>query len=115
MKDSGAFSYFAGRGVVNLDGVVNSFEFQETLCRGELPQYLERHHVGYVVQHAVPELGEGFYDHFVLRYPCHFEGGHASDLTVRRDEEIYRGARYHDYQEHENRLLIWKLEPSGSP
>jgi hypothetical protein len=115
MKDSGAFSYFSERGVVNLDGVVNSFEFQETLCRGELWQYLARHHVGYVVQHAVPGLNEGFYDRFLLRFPCHFEGGHASDLMVRRDQEVYRGRRYRDYHEHEDHLVIWKIAPDGDP
>ncbi|HTO08566.1 MAG TPA: hypothetical protein VMR86_16075 [Myxococcota bacterium] len=115
MKDSGAFSYFSERGVVNLDGVVSSFQFQETLCRGELQQYLDRHHVAYLVQHSVQGLNEGFYDRFVLRYPCHFEGGHTSDLVVRRDQEVYRGSRYRDYLEHEDHLVIWKIAPDETP
>ena len=115
MKDSGAFSYFSERGVVNLDGVANSFEFQEALCRGELREYLERHHVGYLVQHAVPGLGDPAVDRFELVYPCHFEGGRDSVLTVRRDQEIYRGARYTDHMKHENQVVIWKLAPEGTP
>jgi hypothetical protein len=111
MKDSGAFSYFSERGVVNLDGLVNSFAFQEALCRGELREYLESHHVSYVVQHAVPGLGEGVYDRFLLSYPCHLEGGHASDLAVRSDQEVYRGASYRDYHQNENHLVIWRIAP----
>ncbi|MEZ4689439.1 MAG: hypothetical protein R3A12_04375 [Ignavibacteria bacterium] len=34
MKDAGHFSYFSGREVINLDGLVNSFEFQEILRTG---------------------------------------------------------------------------------
>lgn len=111
MKDSGAFSYFSERSVVNLDGVANSFEFQETLCRGELRDYLERNHVGYLVQHAVPGLTDPSKDRFELVYPCHFEGGRDSVLTVRREQEIYRGAPYLDHLQHENQVVIWKLNP----
>ena len=113
MKDSGAFTYYSGHDVVNLDGVVNGFAFEETLCRGELRQYLESHRVAYVVQHAVPGLSDGAYE-VVMTYPCHFPNGRDSELTFRSDQEVYRGRPYLDHLQQEHRLVVWRLAPDGS-
>jgi len=115
MKDSGAFGYFAERRVMNLDGVVNSFEYQETLCRGGLAAFLRQHGVGYVCQHAVPpEVRSGRYASFVQRYPCHLPGGGGSELTLERAREVYRGAAYHNYQGQEDQVVIWRISPGDS-
>jgi hypothetical protein len=113
MKDSGAFTYFAERGVVNMDGVANSFEYEETLCRGELAKYLADHHVSYVAQHAAPEAKDGDYRELVLRYPCHFDGGRDSELVLSRADEVYRGTPYRDYHENEHQLVIWRIGPEA--
>ena len=115
MKDSGAFGYFAERRVMNLDGVVNSFEYQETLCRGELAAFLRQHGVSYVCQHAVPpEVRSGSYASFVQRYPCHLPGGGGSELTLERAREVYRGSAYHNYQGQEDQVVIWRISPGDS-
>jgi hypothetical protein len=53
MKDSGAFTYFSDRRVLNLDGVISSFEYQRALCDKRLHEFLSAQNVRYVVQHAV--------------------------------------------------------------
>ncbi|HTO68804.1 MAG TPA: hypothetical protein VMR31_03000 [Myxococcota bacterium] len=112
MKDSGAFGFFSERSVVNLDGVVNSFAYQEALCRGELAGFLREHRVSYVCQHAVPpEVRSGSYTAFVQRYPCHLPGGGGSELELRRDGEVYRGPPYHNYFGVEDRVVIWRVPP----
>jgi hypothetical protein len=109
MKDSGAFSFFSERRVMNLDGVVNSFEFQEALCRGELLEFLARHGVAYIVQHAVPpDVRAGSYESYTQRYPCHFSG-RDSELALRRDREVFRGSPYHSYFGDEEQLVIWRI------
>lgn len=115
MKDSGAFGYFAERRVMNLDGVVNSFEYQETLCRGGLAAFLRHHGVAYVCQHAVPpEVRSGSYASFVQRYPCHLPGGGGSELTLEREREVYRGSAYRNYQGQEDQVVIWRISPGDS-
>jgi len=110
MKDSGAFSYFAGHRVMNLDGVVNSFEFSETVCRGELGEFLRAHGVEYVAQHAVPpDVRAGTYERFTQIYSCHFPGGRDSTLVFRRDHEVYRGSPYTNYQGRRDELVIWRV------
>jgi hypothetical protein len=110
MKDSGAFSYFAGRRVMNLDGVVNSFEFAETLCRGELGEFLRAHRVDYVAQHAVPaSVRAGDYESFTQRYPCHLPGGRDSTLVFSREREVFRGSPYTNHQGEADDLVIWRL------
>jgi hypothetical protein len=111
MKDSGAFSFFSERRVMNLDGVVNSFEFQEALCRGELAEFLARHGVAYIVQHAVPtDVRAGSYESYVQPYPCHFTGP-GSELTLRRDDEVFRGSPYRSYFGDPEQLVIWRIRP----
>lgn len=113
MKDSGAFSYFAERRVMNLDGVVNSFAYQETLCRGELAEFLARHGVQYVAQHQVPpEVSAGDYREFTQVYPCHFPGGRDSALVFRRDQQVFLGTPYRSYGGGESQLLIWRIAQS---
>jgi hypothetical protein len=110
MKDSGAFGFFSERRVMNLDGIANSFEYAETLCRGELEEFLQAHGVGYVAQHAVPpNVRDGDYETFTQRYPCHLPGGRDSQLVFSREREVYRGPIYRNYQRGEDRLVIWRL------
>jgi hypothetical protein len=45
----GLLGFFADRPWINGDGVANDFEYQDVLYRNELPEYLERNHVRYVV------------------------------------------------------------------
>jgi hypothetical protein len=112
MKDSGAFSYFAERKVMNMDGVANSFEYQETLCRGGLAEFLARRGVQYVAQHSVPpDVAAGAYESYTQPYPCHFAGGRDGSLTFRREQEVFRGTPYLAYGGSEHQLIIWRIAP----
>ena len=110
MKDSGIFSYFAERRVMNLDGVANSFEFADATCQGRLEEFARGHGVEYVAQHSVPpSVRSGAYETYTQVYPCHLPGGHDSELVLRRDLEVYRGTPYKTNGGHPDQLLIWRL------
>jgi hypothetical protein len=53
MKDAGHFAFFSGRDVINLDGLVNSFSYQDVLKEKRLNEYLLRNNVQYIAQHAL--------------------------------------------------------------
>jgi hypothetical protein len=114
MKDSGIFSFFARRRVMNLDGVANSFEFADAVCRGRLEEFARARGVAYVAQHSVPPaVQSGEYETYVQVYPCHLSGGHDSQLVLRKELEVYRSAPYTTDVGGEDRLLIWRLSPGG--
>jgi len=114
MKDSGTFTYFAQRRVVNLDGVANSFAFEDALCRGELERYLRERGVEYVAQHSVPShVRVGAYEVFVQEYPCRLDGGRDGRLALRRDLEVYRGPPYANDAGRLDQFFIWRLAPEG--
>ena len=110
MKDSGTFSYFAQRRVMNLDGVANSFEFASAVCEGRLEGFARGHGVEYVAQHSVPEaVQRGDYETYTQVYPCHLRGGRDSALVLRRDLELWRGTPYVSNAGSLDRLVIWRL------
>jgi len=47
--DVGELSFWTGNRVINLDGLVNNFEYQQVLRDGRLADYLRRHKVRYLV------------------------------------------------------------------
>jgi hypothetical protein len=49
VDNSGVVAYLSGRSVINGDGLINSWAYQESLRRGELPSYLAEHKVTYFV------------------------------------------------------------------
>jgi hypothetical protein len=112
MKDSGIFTYFAQRRVMNLDGVANSFEYANALCAGRLEEFLRSHGVEYVAQHSVPEsVRAGAYETHTQIYPCHLRGGRDGALVLRREFEVYRGTPYTTNAETPDQLVIWRLAP----
>ena len=56
--DAGVVGYFAQRPVVNLDGVVNSYQFYEASRDGRIGEFLADEGVGYVVNHGDDVEGE---------------------------------------------------------
>lgn len=49
VDNAGVVAYFANRSVINGDGLINGWEYQERLRSGELAQYLEEHSVHHIV------------------------------------------------------------------
>jgi hypothetical protein len=109
MKDSGAFTYQSRRQVVNLDGVINGFAYQEALCGGGLEPFLVASGVTYIVQHAVP-LGAEALD-FLQIYPCHLASGADAALTLHASDVVYRGPPGPAPTEH---VVIWRA-PWAAP
>jgi hypothetical protein len=111
MKDSGIFSYFAQRRVMNLDGLANSFEYAETVCEGRLEDFLRKHGVQYIAQHSVPErVGAGEYEVFTQVYSCNLPGGVDSALNLRREREVFRSTPYVNQRGIADQLLIWRID-----
>jgi hypothetical protein len=113
MKDSGIFTYFADRRVVNLDGVANSFAYQQALCAGDLEKFLRERGVGYIAQHSVPPAVRiGAYEVFIQIYPCRLPVGTNGRLELRRDLELFRGTPYANDSGRLDQLFIWRLDGS---
>jgi len=109
MKDSGAFTYFSGRRVVNMDGLVNSFEYMQELCSRGLDDFLQRAGVQYIVQHQVPtEVMTDVYEEYEQVYKCRLPGGTDGSIVMRRECEIYRGSPYLNSEDEPGQLVIWR-------
>ena len=112
MKDAGHFSYFSNREVINLDGLVNSFEFQEVLKDKKLNEYLEQNSVKFIVQHALwdrEDVTNGSYDSIDLNFISHKYSALSDTLTLSRKDEVYRSETYFDGP-YETIFLIWKYQ-----
>ena len=49
VDNAGLVGYFAGRPLINGDGLINGWDYQRDLRSGRLPEYLRRTGVGYLV------------------------------------------------------------------
>lgn len=111
MKDAGHFSFFSGRSVINLDGLVNNFEYQEVLKSKNLNEYLKSNNVRYLVQHGIwnrDDITGGNYDTLQIKIISHRYSSESDPVTVRKEDEVYRSEPYMDG---DNRVsfIIWKL------
>ena len=61
MTDCGYFSYFSRRTTVNLDGLINSYDYQLALESGTLDEFLEDCGVDYFNGYEVPDWAHPFY------------------------------------------------------
>jgi len=104
MRDCAIFGYFSDRRTINLDGLVNDYEYQEYISQGRLDEYLEKNGVDYFVHHAVTDAE---YDEIPFYIPGRLYGG-ASEITLRAEDEIYRGTPYTYKESIETMVAIWK-------
>lgn len=109
--DVGAMSFWTRRPVVNLDGVMNTFEYQDRIAQGGLKRYLRERgvtHLGTILwdreQSYTGRPAEPMYRHVIdpaaqkdARYPQHryfvysyLHGRHSDALVLRPGEEVYR-------------------------
>ena len=112
MKDAGHFSYFSNRQVINLDGLVNSFEFQEILKDKNLNNYFKDNSVKYIVQHAVwnrDDITDGEYESTELNFISHKYSLISDNITVHKKDEAYRSELYFD-GEYRTVFLIWNYQ-----
>ena len=113
MKDAGFMGFFSGRPVVNLDGLVNSFEYQDFLKDGRFREFLRQSGVNYFAQHAFTDasgVNTGEYVSYTFRSFSHLYDCVGGDLHLKRSEEVYRSKPYYDDGD-KTVLVIWKLTP----
>lgn len=114
MKDCGAFGYYSERTTINLDGMVNDFEYQEYLRRGELKEYLDENGVDYFVQHAFwfkdKPVNTGDYEEYSLYIPCRVYDGKGGTVTVKKENEVFRSDYYIPRTNEPTRVIIWRYE-----
>lgn len=55
MRDAGTFGYFTQQPTINLDGLVNNYEFAEFLKNGRIGEYIKEERIRYLVFHAAQE------------------------------------------------------------
>jgi len=56
--NAGVLSYFSGRQIINLDGLINSYAYYDAMKRGEDPEFVVNQHVAYVFDmYPVPASG----------------------------------------------------------
>ncbi len=108
--DSGALSFWTGRRVINLDGLVNNHDYQHRLAKGELRAYLTEKKVAYIAlahwglpgqettrrerMYAHRHFPEGIesaryasYDFHVYAY---LHGVESDRITFRPSDEVFR-------------------------
>jgi len=107
MKDSGVFGYFSNRRTVNLDGVINSFDYQEYLRDGRLAEFLDLNQVSCLAQHAFIQGGPGYesgYMYTKLTIRSHmYEIDNVIDLHEK--DEVYRSAPY-NFTEYRKAVML---------
>jgi hypothetical protein len=116
VADAGVIGYFSQRQVVNLDGVVNTMEYQKMLRDKNLNQYLLQNHVTYLCYWTWTRQDfdrlTGGYREYGVHYFSWLYRVFSEDLIVRREDEVYRSSTYRWEADGTNRpfnVLIWKI------
>lgn len=129
MTDAGYFAYFSRRNTVNLDGLINGYEYQAALANGTLDPYFARCGITYVSDYEMPAATER-YHRIKLTHLFHSEqekGRNGYDQVFPLDETVYRSPPYAPYEFFVHQrprpgivFCIWpyqsgRLMPSGAP
>ena len=120
--DSGVLAYFSERSTVNLDGLINSFDYFERLRAGggQVEEYLAEKGVGYILDqcsYGLEDVLSGNYEVRPLRITDWAEGRVAAEIPVRPEDEAYRldvrSRRYLGSAETEpNSIILYRYRPS---
>jgi uncharacterized membrane protein YiaA len=112
MSDAGIFAYFCERRVVNLDGLVNDYEYQDILRAGKFGEYLQNQGINYIADVALyddklPALG-GYseYEYLVVsrlyRLP-------SALIFFNDSDEIYRSESFPASKGATGAVFIWRV------
>ncbi len=110
MTDCGMFGYFAQRRTVNLDGVINSYQYLDALSTGRLSEFLAKCHITHIVDYEVPV--DRHYN-YRIRLPARVPGEARYELRPSMSEALYVSAPYPQagiwrWTKPHAQLIIWR-------
>jgi len=110
MRDAGNFAYFSERRVINLDGIVNDYCYQEFLRKNKLNLYLRKNNVSYYVLYessASPGLWKGEYDKYEEVFTSYMYMTASDKIAMAKENEVYRKS----FNGNKNSVfIIWKMK-----
>jgi hypothetical protein len=110
MNDAGTFGYFSDRQVVNLDGIINNFEYQDYLHRRQFAAYLKDKRISYIVANAIRDrrVLDSDYDCVDFGSYSHLYEVSGGAIQVCKGQEVYRSKSFY-YQSGVAQLIIWEI------
>lgn len=118
MTDAGVFAWFSGREVINLDGLINNYRYQEALRDARLDSYLRERGVGFFFDqyaYGQADLIAGRYAERRIRIWYFPERKVAGEFVLRREDEVarweVRSSPYAMAPAEENVLVLWRYRP----
>jgi hypothetical protein len=120
MNDAGVFGYFSDRRVVNLDGLVNSLEYQRYGAEGRLDDFLKKCGARYLVQANFSPEQETVYKkdgeiHFTIM--CALHDRPAGLVRLSSDRQVFQSEQYDQWgwvgdkpQLIPSRVRVWELD-----
>lgn len=114
MTDCGYFAYFSHRRTINLDGLINGYEYQHALTSSDLPRYFGRCGLDYVCDYEVNANGQS--QHLVnltrILPAAYREGKRGYQIQLEKSEALYSSPQYKEYNGKAIEFMIWKYKPA---
>lgn len=113
MTDCGYFAYFSHRRTINLDGLINGYEFQHALTSSDLPRYFERCGLDYVCDYEVVVNGQEQHLVNLTRIlPAQYrEGKRGYQFHLEKSQALYTSPEYREYNGKPIQFMIWRYQP----
>jgi hypothetical protein len=93
---AGELGYFSDRTVINMDGLINSYDYYTTVLKGDMSyrEYLKAKNVTYVIDYYIPDEVRGEY--ILLQSFPRLENGEGPILVLRNPdiEEVAHSAEW---------------------
>ena len=113
MTDCGYFAYFSHRRTINLDGLINGYEFQHALTSSDLPRYFKHCGLDYVCDYEV--AANGLPEHFVnlnrILASEYRKGKRGYQFHLEKSQALFTSPLYKEYNGRPIQFMIWKYEP----
>ncbi len=127
--DSGAFAFWHDRKVVNLDGLINNYDYQDIIKNKELHDYLTDNNVDYLIVHIwekkipyrlretekmyksriAPDVLNGTYEEYNFYVYSYMYNTYSDEIKLLKENEVYRGNMGRDGLVNA-RIVIWRLK-----
>jgi hypothetical protein len=113
MTDCGYFAYFSHRRTINLDGLINGYEYQHALTSSDLPRYFQHCGLNYVCDYEV--VVNGREQHLVhlnrIMESEYLKGKRGYQFHLQKNEAIFTSPEYTEYNGKPIQFMIWKYQP----